>query len=199
MFRNVYKNTFCHRVIFFFETKPNVVSMKEMFCRLLVTGRRLAVAAETSSSSRAVLTSQARRQAHSRGAIRMWSVLDKKLNTKMQPCLQVGNHPQTKVSKAKLNSACQRFDKRSWSSMIMPFSLTRKQHLSCRIMELLTWFLQTGVRVYLEFLFLFQNSNLLIGQVLPDPTIYQVNNHCASRVTLSFTYATTYLIGQFCL
>merc|ERR1711973_203671 len=78
--------------------------MNEMFCRLLVTGR-LADRLMSGAGRLATGQHQPSRMAHSKGAMRMWRVLDKKLNTKMQPCLK--------------------------------------------------------------------NSNLLIGQVLPDKTIYQ--------------------------
>jgi len=68
--------------------------MKDILCRLLVTGRladRLSSFPVASATAGRTVQYQPSRKAHSKGAIRMWSVLDRKVNHKMQPCLQKSN------------------------------------------------------------------------------------------------------------
>lgn len=63
--------------------------MTEFLGRLCVSGAtRVGICDRLFSGSTKAIQQQSVRLSHSRGAMRMYSVLDKKLNTKMQPCLK---------------------------------------------------------------------------------------------------------------
>merc|ERR1719295_947066 len=71
-------------------SEKNLIKMTEFLGRLCVSGAtRVGICDRLFSGfGTKAIQQQSVRLAHSRGAMRMYSVLDKKLNTKMQPCLK---------------------------------------------------------------------------------------------------------------